>query len=160
MSSITPARDPVSEPIAALIDVFGAHAAGLCFPDVDHATLEGLAAELRQAAAEVERCERALQQARQVLDERRDALRARAERGLAYARIYADDDQALREQLEGIDLGGSVQPAAKRTTKRHPPRRSRRTKPAIADESVEELPFVPGRDLHAGAARVGDTVGA
>jgi hypothetical protein len=154
MSSITPARDPVSEPVAALIDVFGAHAAALCFPEVDHAALEALAAELRQAAVEVERQERALQQARQALDERRDALRARAERGLAYARIYAEDDEALREQLEGIDLGGSAQPAAKRTAKRHPPRRSRRTKPAAADESVEELRFVAGQPaaLQAGAA--------
>ena len=154
MSSTTPARDPVSEPLAALIDVFGAHAAALCFPEVDHATLEGLAAELRQAAVEVERQERALQQARQLLDERRDALRARAERGLAYARIYAEDDEALREQLEGIDLGATAQPAAKRAAKRHPPRRGRRTKPAVADETVEELRFVPGQPaaVHVGAA--------
>lgn len=154
MSSITPARDPVSEPVAALIEVFGAHADALCFPEVDHSTLEGLAAELRQAAVEVERQERALQQARQLLDERRDALRARAERGLAYARIFAEDDEALRAQLEAIDLGSPPQPAAKGAAKRHPPRRSRRTKPAVADETVEELPFVPGQPavIQAGAA--------
>lgn len=154
MSSVTPARDPVSEPLAALIEVFGAHAAALCFPEVDHATLEGLAAELRQAAVEVERQERALHQARQLLDERRDALRARAERGLAYARIYAEDDEALREQLESIDLGAIAQPAEKRATKRHAPRRGRRTKPAVADETVEELRFVPGQPaaVQAGAA--------
>ena len=152
MSSITPARDPVSEPVATLIDVFGANADALCFPEVDHSILEGLAAELRQAAVEVERQERALQQARQLLDERRDALRARAERGLAYARIFAEDDDALREQLEAIDLGGTAQPEAKRTTKRHPPRRGRRTKPAVADETVKELPFVPGQSVQAGAA--------
>jgi hypothetical protein len=155
MSSITPARDPVSEPVAALIDLFGVHAATLCFPEVDHAILEGLAAELRQAAAEVERQERALQQARQALDERRDALRARAERGLAYARIFAEDDDALREQLEGIDLGASGHPvAAKRAARRHPPRRRKGTKPAVADETVEELRFVPGQPaaIQAGAA--------
>jgi hypothetical protein len=154
MSSITPARDPVSEPLAALIDVFGAHAAALCFPEVDHAILEGFAAELRQAAVEVERQERALHEARQVLEERRDALRARAERGLAYARIFAEDDEPLREQLEAIDLGASAQPAAKRAAKRHPPRRGRRTKPAVADETVEELRFVPGQPaaIQAGAA--------
>jgi hypothetical protein len=151
MSSITPARDPVSEPLAALIEVFGAHSAALCFPEVDHPTLEGLAAELRQAAAEVERCERSLQQARQVLDERREALRARAERGLAYARIYAEDDEDLRERLDGIDLGATALPAAK--AKRAPQqRRSRRTKPAVADETVKELPFSSERAAHAGAA--------
>lgn len=153
MSSITPARDPISEPVAAVIEVFGAHPTTLCFPEVDHPTLEGLAGELRQAAVEVERCERALQQARGALDERRDALRARAERGLAYARIYAEDDDALRERLEAIDLAAAAQPA-KRPAKRNPPRRSRRTKPAVADESVKELPFSPGQPaaVHAGAA--------
>ncbi len=152
MSSFTPARDPVAEPLAALIDVFGAHAAELCFPEVDHPTLDGLARELREAAAEVERCERALGQARQLLDERREALRGRAERGLAYARIYAEDDEALREQLAGIELGAASLPAAK-PSKRTAPRRSRRTKPAVADETVKELPFSPGQaTAQAGAA--------
>lgn len=142
----------MAEPVAALIEVFGAHEA-LCFPEVDHAILDGLAAELRQAAAEVERHERALHQARQALDERRDALRARAERGLAYARIFAEDDEPLREQLEGIDLGGTTLPEAK-PTKRHPPRRRKGTKPAVADETVEELRFVPGQPaaIQVGAA--------
>jgi hypothetical protein len=140
--------------VAELIAIFGQHAAALCFPEVDHPTLEGLAAELRQAAAEVERQERALHQARQQLDERREALRARAERGLAYARIFAEDDDALRERLEAIELGTAAGPAAKPTAKRHPPRRSRRTSVAVADETVEELPFVPGRPpaVQAGAA--------
>lgn len=153
MSSITPARDPVSEPLAILIAAFGEHAQALCFPDVDHPILEGLAAELRQAAAEVERCERALALARQGLDERREALRARAERGLAYARIYAEDHEALLLQLAAIDLGPAPRPASKGANKRSAPRRARRTKPAVADESVTELPFAPGRaTAQAGAA--------
>lgn len=151
MSSITLARDPVSEPLAAVLQVFAAHEAALCFPEVDHASLQALAAELRQAAAEVERCERALHQARLALDDRRDALRTRAERGLAYARIYAEDDPKLRERLEAIDLPAATEPG-KRTSKRHPPRRGRRTKPAVADETVEELRFVAGQP---GAARAG-----
>ncbi|MCX4245158.1 hypothetical protein [Paraliomyxa miuraensis] len=141
MSSITPARDPVSEPLAALITVFGEHAGSLCFPDVDHPILEDLAAELRQAAAEVDRQERALAAARHDLDERTRALRTRAERGLAYARIFAEDDDELRQQLETIDLGGDKAAAPKRSAKKAPPRRTRRTKPAIADETVTELPF-------------------
>lgn len=158
MSSSTPARDPVTEPLAALIDVFGEHAQALCFPDVDHSTLEALATELRQAAAEVERQERALAQARQALDERREVLRARAERGLAYARIFAEDDDELRERLEAIELGGAARPASKRAGKKAPPRRTRRTKPAVADETVTELPFAGGKggaeqaEARAGAA--------
>ncbi|MEM9455491.1 MAG: hypothetical protein AAGF11_15015 [Myxococcota bacterium] len=144
MSSITPVRDPVAEPVLALLDVFGAHAPALRFPEVDHATLEALAVEVREAAAEVARCEQALTDARRALDERHEALRTRAKRALAYAQIYAEDDATLRERLEAIELSPR-RTSAKRGPKRNArrPPRARRTSPAVADESVTELPFSP-----------------
>ncbi len=149
MNSITPMRDPVTEPIAALLEVFDAHAARLCFPDVDHDTLRDLADKLREAAAEVERGERALAEARQAFDAHRAALGARAERGLAYARIFAADDSALKEQLEAIELTSATRPRATKKSGKRAPRkttpRARRTRPADADESVTELPFSPDR---------------
>lgn len=134
-----------------MIDLFGEHAGALCFPDVDHPILQALAAELRQAAAEVERQERALAQARQLLDERRETLRARAERGLAYARIFAQDDAALRQRLDAIELGAAPRVAPNKGGKRGVTRKARRTKPAVADETVTELPF-SGDGVTAGAA--------
>lgn len=144
MSSITPVRDPVAEPLLALLDVFGAHAPDLRFPEIDHATLEGLADAVREAAAEVARCEQALSGARRALDERHEALRTRAERAIAYAKIYAEDDATLRERLEAIELSPRRDPPGrkpKRGTRRTT--RARRTPPAVADESVTELPFSP-----------------
>lgn len=146
MSSITPVRDPVAEPLVALLDVFGAHAPALRFPEVDHAILEGLAEAVREAAAEVTRCEQALAGARQALDERHEALRTRAERAIAYAKIYAEDDTTLRERLDAIELSPSrAAPRRKAKPKRNPrrPAKARRTSPAAADESVTELPFSP-----------------
>jgi len=143
MSSVTPVRDPVAQPFVALMDVFGAHADTLRFPDVDHVMLEELAGQVREAATEVAQCEQALAHARRALDERQAVLRLRAERGMAYAKIYAEDDATLLAQLDEIDLSPR-KTAAKRGSK-HPPRRTRtrRTKPAVADETVKELPFEP-----------------
>lgn len=134
----------MAEPVLALLDVFGAHAPTLRFPEVDHTTLEALAAEVREAAAEVARCEQALAGARRALDEHHETLRTRAERALAYARIYAEDDATLRERLEAIELSPRRTPPKrkpKRNARRTP--RARRTPPAVADESVTELPFTP-----------------
>jgi len=142
MDSITPVRDPVGPSLVALLDLFGAHAKALCFPDIDHGTLEGLADEVRDAAAEVTRSEQALAEARAELERRRAALRQRAERGLAYAKIYAQDDTALREQLEGIDLAPASTPPqrkSKRGSRRAP--RARRTTVTSTDDAVTELPF-------------------
>ncbi len=154
MHSITPVRDPISEPIAALLDLFGTHAQALRFPEIDHSTLEALATSLREGAAEVQRCEQALADARRVLDERREALQGQATRGLAYARIYAQDDADLRASLDAIDL--SPRRKAARGGAKKPPRRvarARRTKAGDADESVTELPFAePSSPAQAGVA--------
>ncbi len=127
----------------ALLDVFGAHADTLRFPDVDHVMLEELAGQVRDAASEVAQCEQALAHARRTLDERQTVLRQRAERGMAYAKIYAEDDAPLLATLDEIDLSPHKAPS-KRGSKRPPRRtRTRRTKPAVADETVKELPFEP-----------------
>ncbi|MEM7152769.1 MAG: hypothetical protein AAF799_07995 [Myxococcota bacterium] len=142
MNSITPGRDPVSEPIAALLDVYGQHAKALCFPDIDHSTLDANAKSLREAAAEVERCELALATARRALDEHRQGLEARATRALAYARIYAQDDPELQQSLGTIELSPR-RPTARRTNKKNGSKapRARRSKAAKAGDSVTELPF-------------------
>lgn len=142
MNRITPDRDPVSEPIATLLDVFEARSEALRFPEVDHQTLLTQAEGVRQAAAELQRCEQALAEARRVLDEQQEALLARAERGLAYARVFAQDDPELHEALGELEL----QPrraASKRAAKKAPrrPARSRRRKADEKDDSVTELPF-------------------
>ena len=130
------------EPIATLLDVYGAHAEALRFPEIDHETLHAQAERLREAAAEVDRCERALAAARQGLHEHQQALIARAERGLAYARIFAQDDPELLERLAAVELRERRAPG-KKAGKKAPPRRATRTRrrKGDGDESVTELPF-------------------
>ncbi len=145
MSSITPVRDPVAGPYVALLEVFGAHADVLRFPDIDHDTLVDLAEQVRETAAEVARCEQALARCKDALSERQATLRHRIERGLAYAQIYAQDDEPLREQLELIELSPTRTTSKGKTKPKRPPRRTRtrKTKPAVADQTVTELPFDP-----------------
>jgi len=147
MTSIPPGPDPVCRPIASLLELFSVHAEALCFPEVDHPALQADAASVRDAATEVERCEQTLAAARRTLDERRDALRARAVRGLAYARIYAQDDPSLEEGLAAIDLGPRRRAASKRSSPKTPRKtnRKRATRVAEADDTITELPFATDR---------------
>lgn len=140
MSSNHPGSDPVTPAICSLIDAFGVHPESLCFPGVDHESLAADAQAVREAAQLLAQREQALAEARAQLDEHRQRLQARAVRGLAYARVYAQDDEALAERLASIEL--SPKRSAPRRAKKAPRRpRTRRTKPAVADESVTELPF-------------------
>jgi hypothetical protein len=143
MPSSPPSTDPVGQPITLLLEAFGAHAEALCFPEVDHATLLADATEVREAATEVERCELALSRARSTLTERREALTIRAARGIAYARVYAQDDPDLQQTLAAIDLGPRRRASTKRTSTKAPRQtgRGRRARIVNNDDTISELPF-------------------
>src|SRR5690606_18703229 len=77
----------------------------LQFPDVDLERLGVLAGQVRERAAEVARLSEEVRVAREELDQAQDELRKTARRGLAYARVYAEGDGALSEQLDALALG-------------------------------------------------------
>lgn len=74
------------------------------FPGIDGDVLEGAASRVQDAANEVERCEAALAAARQLLIAAEEDELSRAQRALAYARVYAADQPALHERLQAIVL--------------------------------------------------------
>jgi ElaB/YqjD/DUF883 family membrane-anchored ribosome-binding protein len=147
----------VSAAIQAVIDLFAEPLRELRFADVDAATLDEFAASAQAAAAVVTTAETELARARHTLQERQDALLQHAQRALAYARVYAEADPALSEQLDQIALprlpkrprvDGDVlvlEPAPALRTRRgapetgEPKRRGIRSREAKQDESVTEM---------------------
>ncbi len=90
--------------VQALLDLFATSLADVRFADVDGPSLARCAADV-EAAAQAEvvaRC--ALDAAHLALQEKQEALLQRAQRALAYARVYADSDPALAASLEAIGL--------------------------------------------------------
>lgn len=92
----------VPAPVRALIEVFDEHLADLNFPDLDRGSLHAHAEEVGQALAEVEAARARLESARAALEDAQSALLHHARKGLAYARIYAEDDDALQGPLAAI----------------------------------------------------------
>jgi hypothetical protein len=148
----TAASDPVAPVLRDVLAVFDDALADVRFPDVDGATLHAAAVVVESAHAEVRRLEVALEEARRRLDDAQDALLGRAQRGVAYARIYADGDAALTARLDALVL-----PRARATRSTTPsssaaeaPRKRRRS--AAAAESLFAVPTgddVDGDDVRA-----------
>ncbi len=96
---------PPSPPaVQSVLELFKGPLASLRFADVDAAGLASLAAEVETAAHELSEHEAKLAELRQVMAGRQEALLLLAQRALAYARVYAENDDALLEELNRISL--------------------------------------------------------
>lgn len=131
-------NEVVPAELGAVVRLFEESLAGVAFPDVNADALRGMAEAVRRAAVEVERARSVLEAAELAADEATAQLRRAAERGLAYARIYADADptrQPLRVAIErtGEAVTPPVAPAAPTGKKRGRPRK-------VAEDSLFGAP--------------------
>jgi hypothetical protein len=127
--------DPISPPLRDVLAVFGESLPTVRIPDVDNDTLQAQAAVVVEADAAVAKLEQALDAARRALEESQEALLHKAQRATAYARVYAEgNDAALLARLDSIQLS-RARPAvamAAATTTEAPKRRGRPPKNADA----------------------------
>jgi hypothetical protein len=98
----------IPAPIQTLLDLFTTSLADVRFADLDGKTLGRCAAEVESASEAVASAQVALDGAREVLQQKQDALLQRAQCALAYARVYAECDDALTSQLDGVSLPRST----------------------------------------------------
>jgi hypothetical protein len=123
----------LSPPVHAVLELFQGPLADVRFADVDAAGLANVAAEVESAAAAVARQEAQLSELRQSLSERQDALLVLAQRALAYARVYAEHDEALTEQLARISLPRANKPRKASATKSEGVEAIAQVEPAAAE---------------------------
>ena len=96
--------NPIPAPVQALLDLFTTSLADVRFADVDGQALARCATEVESAAEAVALAQSALDAAREALQQKQDALLQRAQRALAYARVYAEGDETLSGRLDGVSL--------------------------------------------------------
>jgi hypothetical protein len=128
----------IPEPIEKLIEVFTQSLAGVQFPGADAALLERAATAARAAADRLAEAEAAVDAARKALDEAEGELVHKAQRALAYARIYAEEQPALAALLDGVVLRrDATVDAATEPRKRGRPRTLTAATPLFALREVE-----------------------
>lgn len=96
--------NPISGQVQAVLDLFASALVEVRFADLDAAALSRAASEVNVAAERVAAAQAALDDACAVLKERQNALLLQAQRALAYARVYAETDDALSTLVENISL--------------------------------------------------------
>jgi hypothetical protein len=91
-----------ADPAAAVLELFATDLRSVPFPDVDHTSLAAAHDAVQAALNEVAEAEAMLEAAHQALLARQEELAHKATRGLAYAKIYAETDEALAEKVAQI----------------------------------------------------------
>src|SRR5690606_4780311 len=91
-------------PLQAVVDLFTGPLQGVRFADIDGEGLGTLATEVESLSNEAEALESQLASYREALAQKQEALNALAQQALAYARIYAENDETLSAELEEISL--------------------------------------------------------
>jgi hypothetical protein len=124
--------EPISPTIQAVLDLFATTLAAVRFADLDAKVLTSLAAEVQSAGEQVAAAQAALTTARDALQERQDALHQQAVRAIAYARVYAENDEPLAHRIDAIGLA-------------RPQRRPRTTDETLAMAPDPQAPRPRGR---------------
>ncbi|HMJ53222.1 MAG TPA: hypothetical protein VK540_14145 [Polyangiaceae bacterium] len=106
-------NDPIPSAVQEVVDLFVSELASLKFGDLEPTSLAAACEEVKASAADVIRAEAALENTRAVLGEKRDALLQKAQRALAYARVYAENQPELASRLDHIALPRSPRRSAK-----------------------------------------------
>jgi hypothetical protein len=143
--------DVVATPIRTAIELFETTLAEVRFPDVDAKTLARAAADVDAAGHAVASAQAALESARLALQELQDALLGQVQRALAYARIYAENNEALMQRLNAISLPRGVRLARSKddaalvlssVTSSEPNPRRRKRRASVAES--EPMPLAGG----------------
>jgi hypothetical protein len=147
----------ISASVQSVLQLFQGPLAHVRFADIDAAGLSQLAAEVEAAATEVNRQEAAVAELRQTLIQRQDALLGLAQQALAYARVYADNDEALLEELNRITLPRAPKPRKPSSPKAAPARDSAEDggagevapiSEALVGDDAEGIAVAPAAEQH------------
>jgi len=138
MSTLTP-------PIQALLDLFQRELAEVRFGDIDARRLAALATDVQAAAEALEAHEATTSLLRRTLTDSQELLMQQAQRALAFARIYAENDDELAAKLNQIALPR----AGKRAKSEAGPKQ-----PAATQQPVEVEPAVEAAPIPAEVAVV------
>jgi hypothetical protein len=142
-------NDSIPQDIAEFLSFFEKHLGGLSFPDVDRDTLCGLAESVRAEAATLDALEQQVQAQRQALESARCELRRVAERGLAYARVYADGKDGLDAKLDALSISRGGAPASEPARKPRGRGKAKTKQDADTAGQPRELPFAEGKSSEA-----------
>jgi ElaB/YqjD/DUF883 family membrane-anchored ribosome-binding protein len=104
----------MTTPLDSLMDFFRAELASVQFPGVDAKVLDAASSRIDAALETVRHAESELDAARATLAAAQDDAQQKAQRALAYARVYAQDNPSLLARLDALSSPVVPPPAPRR----------------------------------------------
>jgi len=131
--------DPIPPSVQALMELFGTELSHVSFPGVDRAILEQVVTEVRTHTEAVAKAEAALEAARSALRDSEETLSSKAQKALAYARVYAEDHPDIRAKVDSVAriAGALVSSPPSREASGDAPKRRGRPPKAKAQAATE-----------------------
>ena len=124
------AVSPVSPRTRGVLELFEDALGDVAFPGIDAGALAIAASRVTDCAEHVLACEAQLAEARRVLAEESAALERKTERAVAYARVYAEEDEALATRLADLPAPARARSQAMDVAKSRRKPRSRKARDA------------------------------
>ncbi|MBK8254793.1 MAG: hypothetical protein IPK82_19300 [Polyangiaceae bacterium] len=137
--------NPIPTAVKELLALFDGPLSSVQFPDVDGPALREHVAAVDAAVRDVEAAAAAWAEAKRAVDARLETLLSKAQRALAYARVYAEDKPELDAQLAALIVPKWGDPRGKGTPETVAARKRGRQKrvdvaPAKNENVVNLLP--------------------
>lgn len=130
-------ENPIPAPVQELYDLFKQNFSNVAFPDISVEVLDKLINDVQEKANALQEAYNLVNAAQEALESSQNELLQKSMRGLAYAKIYAEDREELLEQLSGINLAKSR--ASKKTNSEQTEGKRSRSKKTEKTEIAEEI---------------------
>jgi hypothetical protein len=128
-------ENPISPSVQDLITLFKKDLAAVVFPDVSLETLESLTEKVKSSAKELQDALSRAESARESLEAGQNELLAKAVRGLAYAKVFAEGNDDLLEKICKINLGKAARSPKKNVSEKP---KSEKSQEETAQEAIEK----------------------
>ena len=102
------AKTVIPEQVNELLGVYRDKLAMVAFPEISLEILEKLVAEVGEQEQVLVEARKQVDEAQEALETVMETLLQRCQRGLAYAKVYAEGDETLSKLLSSINFGKSA----------------------------------------------------
>jgi hypothetical protein len=106
-------EDPILQPVADFLSLYQEEFSTITFPDISKEILDDLAEKVKQKASDLDEANAMAAAAKEALENSQNELLQKCLRGLAYAKVYAEDRDELLEKLSKVTLGKTSKPSKK-----------------------------------------------
>lgn len=128
-------ENPIPTAVQDFYDLFKQDFSNVSFPDISLEILEKLISDVHEKMNSLQEAIALVNSAQQALESSQNELLQKSMRGLAYAKIYAEDQDDLLERLSRINLSKSNRAAKKVNSDPTETKRSRNKKAENPEET-------------------------